>query len=72
LQVSAGDAHSCAVDGDDGSVSCWGSNANGQLNAPGGAFTQVDAGWNHSCGMRENGQVTCWGCSGADEGQCNP
>jgi len=70
--VTAGDTHSCAVDADDSTVTCWGNGANGQLNAPGGAFDQVDAGWNHTCGVRDNGQVACWGCNGADEGQCNP
>jgi alpha-tubulin suppressor-like RCC1 family protein len=70
--VSAGDTHTCAVDGDDWSVTCWGNSANGQLVAPGGTYDQVDAGWNHTCAVRNNGQVACWGCAGADEGQCSP
>jgi hypothetical protein len=70
--VSAGDTHTCAIDGDDWSVTCWGNSANGQLVAPGGTYDQVDAGWNHTCAVRNNGQVACWGCAGADEGQCSP
>jgi hypothetical protein len=70
--VSAGDTHSCAVGGDDRNVTCWGNSANGRLSAPGGSFEMVDAGWNHTCGMRDNGQVACWGCTGQDQGQCNP
>jgi len=71
--VTAGDTHSCAINGDDWTVTCWGNSAGSRLSAPGGQFDHIDAGWNHSCGILSNGQVTCWGCSGGnDEGQCNP
>ena len=26
-----------------------------------GGFAYVGAGWNHSCGLRPNGSVSCWG-----------
>jgi len=75
-QVSAGHAHTCAVEKSDtgaGPVHCWGEDASGKLTPPSGSFTQVSAGWNHSCGRRDNYTVECWGCGGADEdlGQCS-
>ena len=59
-QVSAGYSHACGVRSD-GSVVCWGSNREGQAEAPSGLFTQVSAGGNHSCGVRSDGSVVCWG-----------
>ncbi len=45
----------------DGSVVCWGYNADGQASAPGGSFSGVSAGGEHSCGVRVDGSVVCWG-----------
>jgi len=72
-QVTAGGAHSCAVD-DSGGVRCWGDNAQGALgdgtttnrSAPvsvGGIVdaTAVAAGADHSCALRAAGDVLCWG-----------
>jgi alpha-tubulin suppressor-like RCC1 family protein len=33
----------------------------GQATAPTGSFLQVAAGEGHSCGIRTNGSVHCWG-----------
>ena len=58
--VSAGNWHSCGVR-TDGAITCWGSNSQGQINAPAGQFRSVSAGGYHSCGVREDQTVTCWG-----------
>jgi len=46
-------------------VTCWGKDDFGQVsdaNADGGtSFTQLTAGYEHTCGLRSNGSVTCWG-----------
>ncbi len=67
LQVSAGGAHSCAVDMG-GRIECWGNNDYGQLDAPDGKFIQVSAGASHTCAIEhtpqsqgQTGPVTCWG-----------
>ena len=33
----------------------------GNTDAPGGTFTDVAVGWQHSCGVRTDGTITCWG-----------
>ncbi|MEE2830252.1 MAG: hypothetical protein VX498_13775 [Myxococcota bacterium] len=71
--VSAGHAHSCAVEQGSGAVRCWGRDSEGQVSGvPNGQFVDVAAGWNHSCGIRPSGAVVCWGCLGDDRGQCSP
>ena len=58
--IAAGATHSCGLR-TDGTVTCWGGNSGGQINAPSGTFTAVAAGSTHSCGLRTDGTVTCWG-----------
>jgi alpha-tubulin suppressor-like RCC1 family protein len=80
MRVSSGGKHACAI-GQDGSLWCWGSNDTGELglgkdkagkNQPPtrvGAevgWTEVAAGWEHTCGIRE-GKLFCWGRN--DQGQ---
>ena len=40
-----------------------GNNDSGQATPPGGAFSQVAAGAVHTCGLKRDGTVACWGHS---------
>jgi alpha-tubulin suppressor-like RCC1 family protein len=76
VTISSGVFHSCAILDDD-SVSCWGSNSNGQLgdgtttnrNIPtqissfgiGINALAISSGTFHTCAILDNGSVTCWG-----------
>ena len=40
---------------------CWGTNGQGEADAPAGEFRSVSAGSQHSCGVRVDGTITCWG-----------
>lgn len=44
-----------------GPVRCWGYNHHGQAQPPEGIFLQVSAGRYHSCAIRREETVTCWG-----------
>ena len=59
--IVAGGTHSCQLKSD-GTVVCWGNNANGQSTPPAGeVFVQLAAGQSHTCGLRAAGSVKCWG-----------
>ncbi|HEY4016418.1 MAG TPA: hypothetical protein VGM06_23950 [Polyangiaceae bacterium] len=71
--LAVGDGHACAVLAD-GTVTCWGEDANGQLGdgatassaAPAAVLgvvgaTAVAAGDAHSCALLSDGTVDCWG-----------
>ena len=73
VDLAVADHHACAALGD-GTVRCWGENANGQLGdgtvalraAPVRAIglteaVEVAVGPEHSCAVRRNGEVWCWG-----------
>ena len=78
LRVSAGGAHTCAID-ESGAAWCWGSNSNGQVGGSaddpddpvmvGGGLTFVssNAGGSHSCGVTTGNGAYCWGLN--DRGQ---
>ncbi|HLD08520.1 MAG TPA: hypothetical protein VJB68_00570, partial [Methylophilaceae bacterium] len=74
-QISAGDNHTCALNGD-GTIKCWGLNSYGQLgdNIPVGSSAStpvvvnginnavvVGAGAYHTCAVLADGTVKCWG-----------
>ena len=74
--IAAGSGHSCALH-QDGTISCWGNNQYGQLGdetddynssslAPVGVAgitdaTAIAAGYGHSCALRQDGTISCWG-----------
>jgi hypothetical protein len=68
VQLSSGYDHNCAIR-IDGSLACWGSNTNGEINAPAGTFQQVTSGGAHSCAIRSDASVACWGAN--NDGQTN-
>ena len=47
------------------SCACWGDDSSGQTDAPGGEILAVSAGGAHSCAIRADGTLACWG-SNAD------
>jgi regulator of chromosome condensation (RCC1) repeat-containing protein len=64
--------HACAIAG--GALTCWGDNERGQLGdgtskgrasptrvAVRGRFTQLALGWGHTCALRSDAKVFCWG-----------
>lgn len=72
LQLAAGLSHTCALLRD-GTVHCWGANAEGQLGDGSGVYrrlaadtglsdiSQIASGWYHSCAVTDQGMVYCWG-----------
>ncbi|MFT3766507.1 MAG: hypothetical protein QM820_13490 [Minicystis sp.] len=76
IDVGAGASFTCARDGSK-QISCWGTNGSGQVGdgttstrtsptpTAGGIsdFVSLDVGNNHSCALRENGSVWCWGAN---------
>ena len=73
--ISARRSHTCAIR-TNGAIKCWGKNGyywgrpatgetgfteTGQTDAPPGNFRAVAAGWNHTCAIRNTGEITCWG-----------
>jgi alpha-tubulin suppressor-like RCC1 family protein len=75
-QISAGDLHTCALLADS-TIACWGDNTGGQLGGGltspklvptvvpglGTGWLQVSAGRLHTCALRSDGTVWCWGTS---------
>ncbi|CAM9258680.1 unnamed protein product [Phaeothamnion confervicola] len=68
ITMALGSHHTCALEyrpGVDfgGPVRCWGSDDYGQGSAPQGLFMQLGAGRRHSCGVRTDQTLACWGSS---------
>lgn len=59
-EVAAGAGHSCALKSD-GTVACFGGNANGAATPPAGTFKQISAGTHYTCGVRTDSTLACWG-----------
>ena len=80
VALGIGSSHGCAVL-ENGTMKCWGRNANGQLgnNTTVGTFPSpvavvgistaivADGGFEHSCALLADGNTTCWGLN--DGGQ---
>lgn len=79
VSVAAGEAHTCGVKSD-GTLSCWGRNAErqsgnrdeAQLRVPTlvnteHSWKQAVAGSSHSCGLRTDGTLWCWGSNATQE-----
>ena len=60
ISVGVGQRHYCAVE-TGGRAVCWGSNDEGQTDAPDGPFVSVSAGIYTTCGIRPGGALVCWG-----------
>ena len=61
--VSTDSGHTCGLRLD-GSVTCWGTDWDGQTLAPWGVdstFVAVGTGSRHSCAIRDSGKIVCWG-----------
>lgn len=78
-QLAVGTVHTCAVS--DGQLWCWGQNGNGQLGdgsqldqatpravaIPQASVASVAAGGHHTCALKTNGALWCWGHNGSGE-----
>ena len=74
LAAAGGRAHTCGNKGDVNGIKCVGSNASGQLGAPGPTITKSDvqigqaasaiaAGDDHACAVAADGSLFCWGAN---------
>ncbi len=65
--VSAGGAHSCAIDVGD-ALACWGDDSEGQLDGiPSGLFLSLSAGGAHTCAIAVDATLACWGDDSAGQ-----
>ncbi len=83
--VSAGQGHTCAI-AIGGELWCWGRNSDGELGVgaamgpqlrtpteiPGSRWRSVVAGQSHTCGIRTEGDLYCWGSDGDADGHAGP
>jgi len=82
ISIACGYEHACAVL-EDGSLRCWGSNAEGQLGrgtsttsepipqpitGGTGDWVRVGGGQGHTCAIRSDGSLWCWGRN--ESGEC--
>jgi alpha-tubulin suppressor-like RCC1 family protein len=52
----------------DGTVTCWGSDADDRCDAPWDTtFKQISAGEGHTCGIKSDGTLACWGADGSGQ-----
>lgn len=60
IALDAGLSHLCALRAG-GVVSCIGSNSDGQTSVPAGTYKHVAAAYSHSCAVRSDDTIVCWG-----------
>jgi hypothetical protein len=79
-EISAGASFTCGLSTSNQAF-CWGSNSNGQLGTPtpsttsptpvavtgGTQLTQISSGTSHSCAVRADGRIVCWGAGGSGQ-----
>jgi alpha-tubulin suppressor-like RCC1 family protein len=63
-----GSEHACAIK-NDGYLTCWGSNAQGQATPEQGIFDGITTYGQRTCGIREDGVALCWGAGDAVVGE---
>ena len=68
--VSAGGNHTCAY-GSDRRIDCWGRNTEGQATPPDGELWGFDAGYDHTCGLWDQGLI-CWGSDTTEKPSSEP
>lgn len=64
--LSAGQFHTCAIEARvgityGGPIKCFGYNGMGQASPPPGMFIQVSSGHSHTCAIRTDQRIACWG-----------
>jgi Regulator of Chromosome Condensation (RCC1) repeat protein len=66
--VDAGARHTCVVREVDNAITCFGNNLDDQLGRDVfGRYTQVSAGGAHTCAVRPDGDIMCWGRNAAGQ-----
>ena len=71
-QIDLGEGHACGLDLD-GSVTCWGDDANGQVSGwdmpyADETFASISSGNFFTCGTRTDGSALCWGYPFKEDG----
>ncbi len=61
--VTAGSQHTCVIR-PDATFSCTGDNSYGQTEVPDGTLRSFEGGDGHSCGLRLDDTIVCWGREG--------
>ncbi len=80
VEIGVGASFACGIRSGDGSIVCWGSTGrvtqsgecgpvatSGQLSAPSGQFVRITSRHGHSCAIRVDGSLACWGGGEADD-----
>jgi len=58
--LASGYSHTCVIEAD-GTLTCWGANNRGQLDAPAGTYKALAAGAIYTCAIATDDTIACWG-----------